>query len=130
MNNKLLPLLGGLLAAILCSGCAAVVIGAATAAGAGTYAYVSGQLKSSESASFEKAQKAASAALSDMGYPITGTKAEPNKTEYTARGPGDKKVTVIVEKVSGTVSEFRIRVGTFGDEQMSSAIMDAIKKHL
>ena len=130
MKNRLLLLAGGILGAILCSGCAAVVLGAAAAAGAGTYAYVSGQLKASESVPFEKAQKAASAGLTDLGYSTTGTETQPVKTKFTARGPGDKKVTVTVEKVSETTSEFGIRVGTFGDEQASKAIMDAIKKHL
>jgi len=118
------------LVAILCSGCAAAVVGAAAAAGAGTYAYVNGQLKTSEAISYEKAQAAASAGLSDLGYNISATEHDAIKTKYTARGSGDKKVTVMVEKSSATVSEFRIRVGTFGDKALSVAIMDAIKKHL
>jgi len=130
MKQKSLILVASVLVAIFCSGCAAVVVGAAAAAGAGTYAYVNGQLKTSEAVSYEKAQKAASAGLSDLGYSITATENDAIKTKYTARGSGDKKVTVTVEKISGTVSEFRIRVGTFGDKALSAAIMDAIKKHL
>jgi len=130
MKRKLSLLIGVVFAAILCGGCAAVVVGAAAAAGAGTYAYVSGQLRDSEAVTYEKAQTAATAGLTDLGYSITATKRDAIKTKYTARGSGDKKVTVKVEKLSATVSEFRIRVGTFGDAALSVAIMDAIKKHL
>jgi hypothetical protein len=130
MKQKLLLGFASILVAILSSGCAAVIVGGAAAAGAGTYAYVSGQLKTSEAVTYERAQTAASAGLSDLGYSITATEHDAIKTRYIARGSGDKKVTVTVEKISGTVSEFRIRVGTFGDAALSVAIMDAIKKRL
>ncbi len=130
MKHKLPLWVTCVLAAILSSGCAVLVVGAAAAAGAGTYAYVSGQLRAADSVSYERAQTAATAGLSDLGYTITATVSDPIKTKYTARGSGDKKVKVTVPKISETVSEFRIRVGTFGDKAVSVAITDAIKKHV
>jgi hypothetical protein len=37
---------------------------------------------------------------------------------------------VKLEKQSDTVTEIRIRVGTFGDEALSRQILDKIKTHL
>jgi hypothetical protein len=114
--------------AVLGSGCALFVVGAA--AGAGGYVYTSGELKSTEATTYEKAFSAAELGLKERGYTVTNTETGRDKTHLIARGPGDEKVTVMVRKVSGTAAEIGVRVGTFGDQARSTRIMDQIKTHL
>ena len=110
------------------AGCAAVVVGAA--AGAGTAVYVSGELKAREYTSYDRAWDATMAGMNDLGYAVTEQEKGAVEGDIVARAPGDKKIKVQVRKVSGTIAEFRIRVGTWGDKAYSEAILATIKKHL
>lgn len=129
MNNKLFLL--ALLAALaaLSSGCLLFVVGAAAGAGAGTYAYVNGELCSSEAVKLDKAWDATQAGVKDLGYNVVEKQKVALEAHLTARGPGDKKVQVKLVKQSDTVTEIRIRVGTFGDESLSRQILNKIKSH-
>ncbi len=113
----------------LSNGCALLVIGAAAGAGAGTYAYVSGELKSNEGVAYESAYKATLAAMKDLGYAIVGNEKDALTAKITARSTGDKKIQVTLTKQSETVTEILIRVGTFGDESLSRQILEKIKSH-
>jgi len=110
------------------TGCAAVVVGAA--AGAGAVVYNNGTLKSQEYASYDQGWSAAMAAMNQLGYAVVGQDKKEVLGEITARATGDKKITVKVRKVSGTVTGFEIRVGTWGDKTQSIAILSSIQKHL
>jgi Protein of unknown function (DUF3568) len=48
----------------------------------------------------------------------------------TARNASDKRIVVHLKKMSDTVTEIRVRVGTFGDEALSRVILDKINQHL
>ena len=115
--------------AALTSGCAVLLVGGAAAAGAGTYAYVSGELRSSEAVAFDKAWSAAQAAMKDMEYAVTEKQKDAASAKLTARGAGDKKIVVSVTKESGTVTKIGIRVGTMGDKTLSCQILEKIKSH-
>ena len=130
MKNKIL--LASFLAGIMlaCNGCFLLVVGVAAGAGAGTYAYVDGELKDSEAVSYENAIRAATAGLKDLNYAIVDKKQDAVNATLTARGDGDKKIEVKLVKASATVTEIHIRIGTFGDEKLSHTVLDAIKKHL
>jgi hypothetical protein len=123
----LIALLASIVA--LTSGCLLFVAGAAAGAGVGTYAYVSGELRSSEAVKLDKAWNAAQAAMKDLGYTVTEKQKNGLEGKLIARGPGDKKVQVNLVKKSDTVTEIRVRVGTFGDEGLSRQILDKIKSH-
>jgi hypothetical protein len=107
-------------------GCAALVVGGA--AGAGTVAYVRGELKSVEDVSLDHAWPAAKQAMSDLEFSTTSAEKDAFHGELIARGAGDKKIVVNLDRQSDTVTEIKIRVGTFGDEAMSREILDTIKK--
>ena len=119
------------LAAVLTlgSGCALFLIGGAAAAGAGGYAYVNGELKDTESVSLDKAYKATAAAMSDLQYAVVSKPKDAMTAKFTARTAADKKIEVTLNKQSATVTEIIIRVGTFGDEDLSRQILDKIKGH-
>lgn len=112
----------------LTAGCVAVAVGAA--AGAGTYAYVSGVLKSTESASLDRTWTAAQGALKELEFPIISRQKDALEAELVARTSSDKKITIKLKKLSDTATEVRIRVGTFGDESMSLAVLEKIRKRL
>ena len=111
------------------SGCALFLIGGAAAAGAGTVAYVNGELKETEDVAYETAYNAALAAMSDLQYTVVDKSRNLLTIKIVARTIGDKRIQVMLDKQSASVTEIRIRVGTFGDESLSRQILDKIKSH-
>ena len=128
MNNKFLPAVFLALAILFGSGCAAVVVGAA--AGAGAIIYHQGELRSSETANYDVAWDASLAGLKDLNYVVVDKLKGALKGRIIARAPGDKKVTIDLEKESGMATRIGIRIGTLGNEAQSRTVLDAIKKHL
>jgi len=108
----------------------ALLVGGAAAAGAGTVAYVRGELRSTEDAPFERAWTAAQRALRDLEMPVTAQEKDGLSGRIIARAAGDRKVTVRLRKVTGTTTEIRIRVGTWGDEAASRQILESIQRRL
>jgi hypothetical protein len=130
LMKKHLLFVAMVVALALGSGCALMLVGGAAAAGAGTYAYVAGELRSSEAVPLEKAWSAAQAAVKDMEYAVTEKQKDAASGKLTARGAGDKKITITVEKESAAVTKIRIRVGTLGDKTLSYQILEKIRSHL
>lgn len=114
----------------IAAGCAVVVVGGAAAAGVGTYAYVNGECKATEAASLDRTWTATLAAMKALEFPVTSQTKDALQAELTARNASDKKITVKLKKLSDSVTEIRIRVGTFGDEVISQAILNKIKEQL
>lgn len=112
------------------TGCVLLVAGGAAAAGAGTYAYVQGELKATESAPLDRVWAATQAAVTELELPITSRHKDALGARLLARTSSDKKVEINLKKVTDTTTEIRIRVGTWGDETLSRLILDKIKKRL
>jgi len=110
------------------SGCAALIIGGA--AGAGTYAYVSGELKTTKNTTLDRAWSASLGAMSDLQFKVTTQQKDALQGRLVARTAADKKVEVNLKKLSDNTIEVRIRVGTFGDEDLSNLILQKIEKRL
>jgi uncharacterized protein YceK len=110
------------------TGCAAVVVGGA--AGAGTYAYIKGELKTTESATLDRAWSATQGAIKDLQFSTTSQAKDALQARLVARTAMDKKIEVQLTKVSDSLTEIRIRVGTFGDEDLSRTILHQIQKRL
>ncbi len=131
MNYKqlLVPFILGL-SLLVNNGCPAVFVGAAAggAAGAGTVAYIGGELKSTEGVSLHRAWKATKTAMRDLEFRITEEAKDAFDAELRASGAGDKKIKVALKRISEGRTAIRIRVGTFGDESLSQKILEAIKK--
>ena len=127
MNYKqlLLTLILGL-SLLLNNGCMALLIGGA--AGAGTVAYVAGELKSTEEVSLNRAWKATQKAMNDLELAITSREKDAFNGQLIARGAGDRKIKVKLKRQSDTLTEIRIRVGILGDEPLSRHILEKIKK--
>ena len=117
-------------ALFLGNGCALFLVGGAAAAGAGAVYYIDGELKDTETASFDAVHTAALAAVRDLQFAVVSDAKDAINSKILVRTATDKKITITLAKQSPTVTEIRIRVGTFGDEQMSRQILDGIKAHL
>jgi hypothetical protein len=114
------------------TGCPPVIIGAAAGVGvgAGTVAYVGGELKSTEEVSLDRAWGATQTAMGDLGFAITERRKDVFNAELNARGVEVKKIRIALKKISDNSTEFKIRVGVFGDEAKSRQILETIKKRL
>jgi len=112
------------------SGCALLVFGAGAAAGVGTVAYMKGELKATKEATLAKAIKATELAMKDMQLPITERQETASHAKFVVRASGDKRIEINLQKLSGTVTEIRIRVGVFGDEALSRLALEKIEKRL
>jgi hypothetical protein len=127
MNKK-----GGLLAVILGagllinSGCALLVGGAA---GAGTVAYLKGELKTNEDIPINKLFDATIAALKEMGLTVKKFEKAASSAKFFAMTADDKTITINLKKRNDYLTELSIRVGTFGDESLSKKILEEIRKH-
>ena len=127
-TKSIVTLFAASVVGLFLSGCAALIIGGA--AGAGTYAYVRGEMKSTESAALDRVWSATRAAMKDLQFTVTTEQKDSLQGHLVARTASDKKIDIQLEKISDTSTEVRIRVGTFGDEDLSHLILEKIKKRL
>ncbi|MBI2469826.1 MAG: DUF3568 family protein [Planctomycetes bacterium] len=113
---------------LVSSGCAALLIGGG--AGAGTVAYLKGELKSTEETSIDKTWQAAQETMKDLEFVITSKEKDVFSAKLIAYRANDKKVEMYLRKASENTTEVKIRVGVFGDESLSLIILKSLKKHL
>ncbi len=111
----------------LLSGCVVVLAGAA---GAGTVAWVQGRLDAALDANYDKAEKAVNLAVTQMQFAKVSEKKDVLNAILIARTAEDKKIEIKVSRVGDVTSRVQIRVGYFGDEAQSLAILDKIKTNL
>ena len=98
------------------------------AAGAGTVAYVGGDLKSTEEVSLNRAWNATQKAMKDLEFTITSKEKDAFNGQLIAKGVANKIIKIKLNRQSNMLTEIRIRVGTFGDESLSLKILERIKK--
>ncbi|RLI36162.1 hypothetical protein DRO66_06130 [Candidatus Bathyarchaeota archaeon] len=129
MNYKklLLTLILGL-SLLVNSGCPAFFIGAGGAAGIGTYAYIVGELKSTEEISLNTAWDATQKAMKDLEFTITSKEKDAFDGQLIVKGAANKIIKIKLNRQSDTLTEIRIRVGAFGDTSLSLQILESIKK--
>ena len=110
------------------SGCFALLLGAA--AGAGTMAWMNGDLEYNFDASVDKAHNAALRGLKKLALPITQDHKDKHNAKIKSTYSDGKDVNVTIEAITERSSKIKIRVGVFGDQPRSEAILTAIKKYL
>jgi len=109
------------------SGCLVVAAGAA---GAGTVAYIRGELEASLEGRYDAVVTAASGAVTDLKFARISENKDALTAVIIARTADDKKIEIRVTRVTDTLSKVQIRVGIFGDEFVSVSILDRIKANL
>jgi hypothetical protein len=114
-------------AVALHSGCLAVAAGAA---GAGTVAFVRGELAASLDQNFDRSVRATERAIADLKFAKISEKQDALVTVIVARTAEDKKIEIKVSSVSAAQAKVQIRVGVFGDEVLSQRILEKIRANL
>lgn len=111
------------LALVLCTGCAAIVVGGAAAVG--TYTYVAAELKKTYNANLETSYRAAIAGCESLGLPVQERRKELSQASVKTVD-GDRDVWITLKAQTSTTTEIAVRVGYLGDEVASRRIHDAI----
>lgn len=128
---KLLALLCGLL--IILSACSKrwLLAGAAVAAaGAGTYAYIKGDLQRNYQAPMDKAWAATLKAVDDLKMTTESKQQDAFNGTVKGKMADGKGFQITLKRLSEESTEIGIRIGTFGDRQISEAIHDKIMSKL
>jgi hypothetical protein len=114
----------------LTSGCFLVAIGVGGAVGAGTVAYVRGELDSALSNDYDQVVEATHRAVAQLEYiPVRETK-DGSSTDIVAHTADDKKVEIKLIRSGDKLTQVEIRIGLFGDEVRSRQILEKIKADL
>lgn len=131
MKSKNTPKLGVFalvaLVTLLSAGCTALLVGGAAA---GTVAYVGGELNKTEKGTIKELSDATEDAFKDLEYKQISKNVDKTTGELIARTSTDEKITVKLTYKTDDTTEVGIRVGTFGDEDLSMTILDQIEKNL
>lgn len=114
-------------ASMAMTGCVAVV---AAGAGAGTVAYVRGEVNATLSSSYDKTRNAVDRAIQQLEFARISEKHDALTAVFVARTAEDRKITIKVSRVDDLNSRVEIRVAFFGDQTLSMTILDRIKTNL
>jgi hypothetical protein len=114
----------------MAAGCAAVLVGAG--AGAGTLAYIKGELKRDYEASYDGTVKACSDGLNSLKIPVTEKTSDALQTIFKAKRPDGTPVTVKAVKLNEQVTEVSVRTGMVGlwDKNVSLQIHESIRRKM
>jgi hypothetical protein len=111
-------------------GCAALLLGGGAIAGAGMVAYAKGELTAVEDADLDRVWDAAQGAMDDLDFVIESRLTTAGSAKLVARGAGSRRVTVVVRRRVGNLTEISVRVGYLGDEPLSRLILQKILRRL
>jgi hypothetical protein len=125
MKGIILILLG---MSFMLQGCAALVVGGA--GGAAAVAYVKGELETTYGASLDRTYDASLKALKDMQITVLSSKKDATAGTIEATKADGTKVKVSLETAGPGSTLVKIRVGTFGDKDVSMAINSKIGSNL
>ena len=128
---KSVALLGCLLIGL--SACArqwVILGGAAAAAGAGTYAYIKGDLKRNYEAPIDKAWEATVKAVQELKMTIESKQHDAFSGIIKGKMADGKSFAINLKRLGEKLTEIGIRIDTFGDRQKSEAIHDKILSKL
>jgi len=112
--------------AVFIQGCVIAAVGA----GAGTVAYVRGDLQTIESKSLDYVYEAAEKAIKELGLNVTKKTKDAMSATIVARDAQDKKITIKLSASAEETTKLSIRIGVFGSETKSRRIYEEIKKNL
>jgi len=107
-------------------GCVAAAIGA----GAGTVAYIRGDLETIEPASLSKVYIASGKAVQKLELNVISRQKDELSATIEVRDAQDKKITIKLKATAENATKISIRIGLFGDEAKSRMIYNKIKENL
>ena len=110
------------------SGCFALLLGGA--AGAAGVVYIQGVLEKNFDSSLKDTHAATLKALKSEGIFIKTDELNVANSEIKGEFADGEKIQVNIEALTEKSSKVKVRVGVFGDEAKSNALMSAIEKRL
>ena len=114
------------LTVLTCSGCA---VGVAALAGAGAAAYVVGDVKRTYPCPIDVAWDASLSALAAAEVPVVDAAKDQLKARIEAQTATGDKIKIVLAS-QGPVTTLSIRVNTFGNKQLSAAVLREIDRQL
>jgi hypothetical protein len=116
-------------------GCVLFVVGVAAGAGAGAVSYVGNELRVTQEVSLDRAWEAAHGAMQDLQYSVISDESHKDAAgaALMARNSKDQPVRVQLVRQSDSLTEIRIRVGTFTTSENGAAaklVYDKIRDRL
>ena len=115
---------------LMLQGCVLLALGTGAAAGAGAVAYMKGELRVTYTAPLDRTWEATLGALDDLGYGILTSQKGESGGEIEAKKVGQDKVTIGLSISGPGTTLVTIRVGIFGDEEISRTIQGKITSRL
>jgi hypothetical protein len=116
---------------VVLSGClAAAAVGGGAVAGAGTIAYIRGELKSTEGYPFATVWAATVKTVDQLEFIVINKVNDAVSGTYEVVTADNKTVHINVNRVGENITEIKIRIGTFGDETLSRYILNKIQSNL
>lgn len=128
MRNTFVYMIGLFIFTLNLTGCAGAIL--AGGAAAGTYAYINGELRTTEKASLDRLWNASLQAMDSLELNVTNKDKDALTARIKAAGSNDKDIYINMKSLSRISSELRIRVGLLGDKVLSERIHDEITKNL
>ncbi len=116
--------------ALALTGCTAALVGAGAGVGVGTYSYLKGELKVTYPVSYQKVVAAAEQAVRDLGFALVKEERDAIRCRIDAKMADGTKVKLKVDSQSPKITVLRIKVGWFGNKDVSLQIMRAIEKNM
>jgi hypothetical protein len=108
--------------------CAPAWVGLGAGVGIGAYKYIEGNLERDYPLSYEKAWNITNEALANLRISITNSLKEKTKGEIEAVRRDGKSVLIKLKDKGQGVTSIGIRVGVFGDRDLSEKIHDEIAR--
>lgn len=124
---RALALAAALAAAGLVSGCVAIV---AAGAGGGTVAYLRGDLEATLGAGMDRTGRAVNRAVDELRFTRVSENRDALLAITIARNAEDRRIEIRQERLGEHLTRVRIRVGLFGDETVSRALLERIQAGL
>jgi len=112
--------------AIVAQGCIVAAVGA----GAGTIAYIKGDLEVVESKNIDVVYEATEKAVEQLGLNVNKKTKDAMSATIVARDAQDKKVTIKLKATTENTTKISIRIGIFGSETKSRLIYEQIRENL
>ena len=127
MNRKMVLIIMLVGVSLILSGC---VLFAGAAAGAGSYAWVSGKLTFTTPHDVARSHEATLAAFKKLDIVVVKDETSSLGSKMEGTTKTGETVTVDLEPQAANVTKIDVRVGFFGNHDKEREVADVIKKHL
>ena len=131
--NRFMTCASGVLSAItraVLTGCVAVVFAAGAAVGVSGAVWYHGELRTSLAGSLPRVRDASTATLQKMGSGVSTVGNGDLASTLTSFTGDGRKITIELKSLSAGVTEIHIRVGFWGDRDLSQHILEDINMRL